>query len=136
MVKTTDLRLGNYLQLTNAARRDLWDCCEVRTESNVVIIEWINKDEIGAVVDGDSHEFDLDDLNYIPLTEKWLNKTDLTKEGILYEDGRFAIKPWEVGQDIEWVIFWKDKAILYEKEYKVHQLQNLYYLLTRKELTT
>jgi hypothetical protein len=135
-LQANELRIGNNLQLTETARRDLWDCCEVQTESNIVSVEWINKDEIGASVDGESHEFEYNDINPIPLTEEWLVKTDLIKDGILYEKGKFAIKPWEVGHDIEWVIFWGDKAILYEKEYKVHQLQNLYFALTGKELNT
>jgi hypothetical protein len=70
----------------------------------------------------------------IQLTEDWLTKTNLVKSGILYSKGKFAIKPWQVGQDIEWVIFWGDKVILYKKDYKVHQLQNLYFELAGEEL--
>jgi len=75
------------------------------------------------------------DAEPIPLTEEWLQKTGLEKTSILYQKGKFAIKAWKVGVDIEWVIFWGDHVILYVKDYHVHQLQNLYFALTGEELT-
>ena len=70
----------------------------------------------------------------VELTEELLLKCGLIVNGILYEKGRFAIKKWKVGDDIEWVIFWEDKAILYKKPYYLHELQNLYFALTGEEL--
>lgn len=76
----------------------------------------------------------IDLIKPIILTTEFLEKTELEQSGILYQKGKFAIKPWSVGGEIEWVIFWGDKAILYEKNYPVHRLQNLYFALSNEEL--
>ena len=70
----------------------------------------------------------------IHITEKLLLRLGFKKDEILYNKERFAIKKWEVGSEIGWVIFWLDKDILYVKPYYLHQLQNIYFSLTGEEL--
>ena len=71
----------------------------------------------------------------IELCEKWLINLGFTKNGVLYEHGKFAIKEWQVGSDNQWQLFWGDCHIKQAINMKVHELQNLFFALTDTELS-
>ena len=96
------------------------------------------QNRIDFKVKGFIHSIEKDkyfDLRELKLTSDLLLKAGFIKDGILYSKDKFAIKEWKVGSEIEWVIFWGNNAILCEKNYPFHKLQNLIYSLTGSELS-
>ena len=130
MINVNELRIGNLLQmpfLGNVNIEVIGIALADRNGENRLFVQ--AKDKSGSTF------FELPEkYKPITLTTEIIEKTELEKTGILYQKGKFAIKLWVVGGEIEWVIFWGDKAILYEKNYPVHRLQNLYSSLSNEEL--
>jgi hypothetical protein len=74
----------------------------------------------------------------IPLTGEWLEKFGFEKSGAVYNLGysiEFSIKKWNGKDGTDWVIFQGHRNVFYKGEFYVHQLQNLYFCLTKTELT-
>ena len=133
MIQKNDLRIGN----------------KVNYKGNVVEIENFNEKEFniyfsdgsygGGYCDVPPHQYsdgELKDCEPIPLTEKWLldlgfgikeiyPKNEIHPKGwIIYEKDEFTIT-----DDFRLQIFGKSVKIEY-----VHNLQNVYYAIERKEL--
>lgn len=113
-MKTTDLRIRNIIYNTETQKN------EQTTLEHLLSIE-----------EGDGI------LEEVPLTEEWLIKFGfelLCRKSIGFKDTVFSMqKPsWSlIKLDKGWgVSFWQGNSLLY-----VHQLQNLYFALTNKELT-
>lgn len=81
---------------------------------------------------------DLDEVEFIPLTEEWLEKLGFTTDGrhhtVCYDLGLLSIevpnKLYSSGR-----AYFNSWCILNEMPKHVHQLQNLYFALTGEELT-
>ena len=112
-LRASELRIGNYVQLN----------------TNITQVDVIDYNQIIAT------EFGLIELKYIkpiPLTEEWLLKFGFETDNIewwngiisigIYKDGLFYCPTGKISLRI-------GKEIQY-----VHQLQNLYFALTGKEL--
>ena len=128
-MKASELRIGNYIN-----RPDLGDG-HLRTESILAIYERVKTTGPIKTI------FDFQDIHPIPLTEEWLLKfgfgksedhevghnTDLNFN--FYYDWHFKRFRIESGfnSDNDWIV--PMPHIQY-----VHQLQNLYFALTGKEL--
>jgi len=118
VLSATELRIGNYVEYKN----------------NIV------KFAIGDFTEADNNSQFLElFINPIPLTEQWL------KDFGFIDDGRFKWNGWywigdfgiahEPDQDC-WVWQVVDEGSVEMPDFKyVHQLQNLYFILTGKELT-
>ena len=130
MINEKELRIGNLLQMPFLGNVNIEVIGMALAERNEGLKLFVQ----GKTKSGDTF-FELPDkYKSIVLSTEFLEKTELVKDGILYQKGKFAIKKWVIGGEIEWVIFWGDKAILYEKNYPVHRLQNLYFALSNEEL--
>ena len=119
-MKANELRIGNYVKAPKGARYNN-DVIQFGIHEFLKIAECV---------------YDIEDFEPIPLTEEWLLKFGLTRiecnQGEYYPYTDINIVKvdeyyrLEVGSD-EYVIGYKIKY--------VHQLQNLYFALTNKELT-
>jgi len=122
----SDFRIGNYV----ASKQ--W-----KGYGQIEGIE-VLQDRIDFKVKGFIHSIEKDkyfDLRELKLSSDLLLKAGFQKDGILYSKDKFAIKEWKVGSEIEWVIFWGNNVILYERNYQFHKLQNLLYSLSGSELS-
>ena len=132
-MKVKELRIGNYINGIYDQDNELSEICRV-----------VAMDETGSLLDyqiwveseSSNHEFYYE-FNPILLNAEWLEKFGFIKNGILYEKekhSQFALKEWIVGGITEWIIFWGD-SILHKIEPKyIHELQNLYFVLTGEDL--
>ena len=142
-MKATELRIGNYVMYEQTTHI-------IRTLLNRICTSlWIN-DTVGDVY---THTFK--DITPIPITEEWLLKFGFEK---LANDGRYGYRYYIAIADYWYVIErdWrkeqshffgieytdcpnpKDDHIYHSFTFKlkhIHQLQNLYFALTGKELT-
>jgi hypothetical protein len=115
-----ELRLDNYICINN----NLHPCRVKEITMSSVVVESIKENYSEPTINS---------MNPIPLTEEWLLKFGFYKsdnygndeyrlDGYSYFRGRFYISDCdECGEDVE-INF-------------VHELQNLYFALTKKELT-
>lgn len=115
MIELRELRIGNYINITD-----------------------INYNDVVTKIDATGHENSIETMLYsyvdaesiqgIPLTEEILLKCGFyDKKGYYFLRG-FEIRFWD-GVNVTY------KGIeLFEKDLRLHQLQNLYHSLTGKEL--
>jgi hypothetical protein len=124
MIQPQELRIGNYVKHNNE-----WSYRDDNTDA----FQW-NENDWYALGEGTLF---LENVEPIPLTEKWLLDFGFTKSIAEYRlkisndtytaiviDNRFDSM---INNDGQWCFF--DANIKY-----VHQLQNLYFALTNKEL--
>lgn len=141
MIQPHELRIGNLVQYPQADPRDCFE-----GEAGIVKVKSINPD-MGGINGwhdmGTGGETKFEDLNGILLTEEWLLKFGFERFGdvgkvyskelnrkerkLFYFNGLRAVRFYEKSNDKE---SWFDKGDI---EF-VHQLQNLYFALTGKEL--
>lgn len=116
VVKYNELRLGNYI---NSAHNGL---------AEVMAIIPCHKKSI-YVSNKNSSPFatslSIDELNGIPLTEEWLLKLGFEKYKLGFRNGNLWVTLTELA--------WFGNSEITEIKY-VHQLQNLYFALTKEEL--
>ena len=121
-MKATELRIGNWVIFN--------------PDNGEFIVSEINCFGSNNLING----LNAEDISPIPLTEEWLVKFGIPKTiDWVWLDSEYCITLEFVnvcGQDTNgryeiWVYF--DNALLKQVEY-VHQLQNLYYTLTGKEI--
>jgi hypothetical protein len=113
-MKANEVRVGDYINYT--------------TEREIVTMQ-ITYEYIRLIHNGNKN------FKPIRLTEEWLLKFgfkySLRLEEFMFKDN-FEIQPYKRGFLNS--VIWCDNQILEEFKY-VHQLQNLYFALTNKELT-
>ncbi len=68
----------------------------------------------------------------IPLTEEWLLKLGFEKDFLEWDKQCISLQYWKQSNSYHWVSSSGDIDVLLKH---VHQLQNLYFALTNKELT-
>ena len=117
-MKTTELRLGNlvYDRSGKLLRIDWWE------NINKVCMDM----NIGGTQVHPLTEYP-EFCKPIPLTEEWLLKFGFFKNDDLFYIG-------EIGLYLDGNIWWNKELINGDCEY-IHQLQNLYFALTGKELS-
>ena len=75
------------------------------------------------------------DLRPIELTGKILEQLGFGKNEALYEFGDFALKEWTVGRQEQWQVFLGNSHLGQFNDMAIHELQNLFFALTGKELS-
>jgi len=103
----------------------------INSPYGVSTIYGVNKDCIQIEIVETIYDFDLDEINPIPITEEWLldlgftrQPWGLTKDGLLFKDPKLDCKNLvlEIGNGHRTQIKY------------IHELQNLYFALTGEEL--
>ena len=126
MINAKEIRIGNLVEyrITDKLdeRKEWWEVSEIDADD----IHWLSK------VDTKDEDF-----RPIPLTEEWLLKLSFKKEGeryfntfivLRFINNKVDVFNLGVSQDDEYLEFLN--SINY-----VHQLQNLHFALTHRELT-
>ena len=137
MIQANELRIGNYVYLYNP---EAWQeyinevCTVVGMDLNITKKEKeIWKSSFGSLVLESKNKKQFNQFSEyaksIPLTEEWLLKFGFLKyKG---DNKVFWLNDFEFKNDLKW-IFWRGNILKNIKH--VHQLQNLYFALTNKEL--
>lgn len=114
-----DLRIGNIIEC-------------VLVEYRVTMVDSKNSVSGISLHNPDDNELVLDDMWYpIPLTEEWLLKAGLRKEGSRYYIGH---EYW-VQQDCNhWVMIEMDEWVEITSFDYVHEFQNAYKVILKKEV--
>ena len=116
-MKANELRIGNLViheQTTHIIKNVLENTC---------VSDWVEAKEV------DNYTHNYNEIKPIPLTEEWLFKFGFKDNNFCYEFEEHEIKILEDGT----YIYWVDSGYICSFKY-VHQLQNLYFALTQKEL--
>ena len=118
-MKANEIRIGNYIEIGN----------------KITQVGEIFDDGITTELDKHQYEYLISDINSIPLTEDWLIQLgfdwDIYYQG--YTEGNWVINPnLKNGFKINYGKRRND-PIIWDIRF-VHQLQNLYFALTEKEL--
>lgn len=130
-LKANDLRIGNLITLNDKVRQRLWED-KITAISDYFKIETIwNDGDVLVLLDDESVELDLTEIEPIPLTEERLLKFGFKNN--TYPKEKYFL------QDFEYNIFNKQVSIckmqITNIDIKfVHSLQNLYHALTGEEL--
>lgn len=135
-MEAKELRIGNYVDIINRSNQihlpmglelqvvaiSLFSIDYIRASENLLEVEKPNTEALFSVTP-------------IPLTEEWLLKTGFKKDGSKYLHGGGGRKS---------LIIWEGLYVFFFSDFSghdsikithVHQLQNLYFALTGKELT-
>ena len=144
MIPIVELRIHNLVSITESARKELFDCNEVLFEKNIHQVTGLDIDELRLFIDSMEVEFDYSQIEPIELTKEWLKKAgfdEATHEGndvMIYSksEWNFVLEYYnfQVKSESSWFLV----QYLGQLEIKIqfiHQLQNLYFALTNKELT-
>jgi hypothetical protein len=135
MIKASELRIGNLLEFSNGIE-----------PAKIVMVG--RRFFSSAAIEKEDGDFNVTPYyRGIPLTEEWLIRFGFlqgkSKYGndfsILNEDGftvMFSIEHWiDVEETSVWKNHWHTKGLLNKNKLQfVHQLQNLFFALTGKEL--
>ena len=132
-MKTQELRIGNYLELQEI----IFKVISIDGRDNSIIAESINKECPSIITEIPKP---------IPLTEEWLLKFGFHQQiGFIKFIGEKYTNSFEVAHNSldKWYCYFRnfnkgeqDDFVLLRNDLKyVHQLQNLYFELTGKELT-
>lgn len=112
-----EFRLGNYAYVTRSHGKS-----EMKAAIKQITINYLKTLESNQ----NNEEFLSRFINPIPLTEEWLIKFGFVKQGRYYRIGKVKITFRDC---------WRfEYGGFISKIYYVHQLQNLYFALTDKEL--
>lgn len=125
-MRTPELRVNNYVGMNLSVLPDnIFKVSEVGSTMRV----WQDKE---------IHYFDVDDLEPIPLTEEWLEKFGFKLIDMMFEN--VPMRYWRndfiiVVDESKVVLLYNDKEIVTTVNVGyVHQLQNLFFCLTGREL--
>jgi hypothetical protein len=114
-----ELRIGNYVSVKEKELKSFLDDYGLHGIENSFEVVSIDNVHLNILIDGLEVEYYLSDLQPIPLTEEWLVKLKMEhNESLTKGNGTY----W-------FTLITPHTPITY-----VHQLQNLYFALTGKEL--
>ena len=141
MLKPEELRIGNYVSLTDSALNDLYDWGEILVETNEFKVTMVQSGDCNLEVNNDEIDFDLSSLQPIPLDEEWLLKLGFEpddKDDCLvyykkYVRGKYGYIVVN-GKTFDAEVGASGYLAITIKKCNVHQLQNLFYSLIGKEL--
>ena len=148
-MESTDLRIGNYVYYENTTHiisgimgnkiYSWW------VKDGIAVIEYEQKDIGGAQVENPYMDV-ISQYEPIPLTEEWLLKLGFSLKD--YKEGYIGIEHKAGGIITDFVLTypkvmgefqkhfaWEHSKWKYNTIEYVHQLQNLFYILTNEELT-
>lgn len=134
----TELRIGNYVTLTEKLRREMWDN-QISAYNEYFKVDTIYSDgDVVLELDDENVDFESKDIQPIELTEEWLLKLNFEKKevyvsGVMY-DGWLNFSFHLDINHIKNTFFYHWMGGNIEIKY-VHQLQNLFFALTGEELT-
>lgn len=136
-MKASKLRCGNlvYAQSVHKGRYQNY----ILNKKKIVIVESIlDLVEYGGKINNnhDSWDYDLENVNGIDLTEEWLLKFGFEQSFEDEENNSIFINgAFEVTKHCFKSEFWMDLHLITPNRIRyVHQLQNLYFVLTGNEL--
>lgn len=126
-MEVKELRISNYLTITESAKKDLWNCIEINIKNIYCEVESFSNDEIYLIIDNyESIEFGYEDVKPILLTEEILLKCGYKK----FDNNHYIILGHMIYMLSDMFICDKNGIII---KY-LHQLQNLYFAINGKEL--
>jgi hypothetical protein len=142
-MKASELRIGNFVTLSEKQRQELW-YNQIHAQKEFFVVKTIYSDnDISIEVDDEIIDISENDVEPIPLTEEWLLKFGFIKE---YNDDERENRDcfylnnsddsFYINYDISyngWYLGASTYGFLKSFEH-VHQLQNLYFALTNTEL--
>lgn len=144
-MEVKDLRIGNYVSLNKKQRDELWINNEICADKYYYSVDVIyGSGEIVLKLDAEDIDFDIKDIQPIPLTEEWLLKLGFEEKGDNKEESYFLLYGFHLENRAndkfslninkeDFGCWWIDQ---YLKELKyVHQLQNIFFCITGEELT-
>ena len=82
MILIQELRIHNLVSITEAARKELFDCNEVLFEENTHRVSGLDIDELRLFIDSMEVEFDYSQIEPIELTGEWLIKCNVVKRSV------------------------------------------------------
>lgn len=133
-MKANELRLGNWVNIPS---------CGINATIDIIGNKRFCIDNTNIDLDTDDTSFDLEDASPIQLTEEWLLRFGFSEIGITANTEYYVL---EVSENMDIEVELNPSRVLLsvgreinvvaselKMEY-VHQLQNLYFVLTGKEL--
>lgn len=139
MIDIKELRIGNYVNVIFEKEIDRGNGIIEDVEFNE-IVEVTGIDNLGLIWDEEDREWNEKDVSPIPITEEWLIKLGFEKPVISWIcnfsfcSNKFLLTEWDNDKG-SWIISLnKNNGVLIDKAKYIHQLQNLYFALTGKEL--
>lgn len=136
MVKATELMIGNLVTLGDKQRKELW-CNQIHAQNEFFEVKTIYSDnDIALELDDEIVDISEVDVEPIPLSRELLLKFNFYENrsnNSWQLDTKYGFSIW--GRiDKGFYVYVESDEIGNKIEY-VHQLQNLYFALTGKELT-
>jgi len=122
MIKANELRIGNWVK-TNSE----WH------ENGISEIHYISPLNIIVRTNGVYQQYDINEIEPIPLTEEWLVKLGFVYNEYMYSYNLNIV----ISKNIEWIGIYSnrmDDDAEFNAPKFVNQLQNLYFALTGQEL--
>ena len=142
-MKAEELRIGNYVEVSKNMFCEYLDCLDLDDidkipDNKCMQIVAVEKDQVRISLFDEEVEFYYEDLKLIPLTEQWLIDFGFNYEDV-GNDNHFTKTFSKPFINIEYSINVPEFRLLYNGFHiiikHVHQLQNIYFALTGKELT-
>jgi hypothetical protein len=134
-MKSSELRIGNYVDVVNRSNEVHLPFNTIRKVGGIELFKVsLHEHDKPFIIQSGHWEVDLKDLCPIPITEDWLLRFEFKREKLggfkkspisikLNEDSSFKGNIWI---HVEWM---SSLQVRY-----IHELQNLYFSLTSKEL--
>ncbi len=138
-MKVTELRIGNLVTLDDKMRKECWEN-QIHAHNDFFEVKTIYSDgDVSLQLDDEIIELSEDEIDPIPLTEEWLLKAGFEKINHINGYSFFYYKRKRNSNMTSISIYDSHTTIgntstIPHCEY-IHQLQNLYFTLTQKELT-
>ncbi len=122
-MKTTELRIGNFISIN-------FGNCD---DGKIITVDGVSDCEVYNEEHGYSP---CNEFKPIPLTEQWLLDFGFKDEFGYYSKGAFLISLADDASSFfkDGRVYFNSRVIIENQPKYVHQLQNLYFALTQKEL--
>lgn len=138
-MKTEELRLNNLVSLSYETRKGVFDSCHIDDTNSLLNDEAFPVDKLYSdgcelLIGAEDIEFSIEEIEPILLTEEWLLKLGFEPHKSI--DGSFSHYAKDVftyNTNHGWWLFSQRLFDQSRLEY-VHQLQNLFYAITGKDV--
>ena len=143
-MKATELRIGNYVNIKEEAKKNLFDTCSLLeaqvkylNENQLFKVASVDEDQVRLYLENEEVEFNFDEIEPVELTSEIIKyfgfegqPSDFYKDKLsiclkgsdsFHKEGRVYFNSWCI----------KEKQIKY-----LHKLQNLFFSLTEEELAS
>jgi len=126
-IRIQELRIGNIVNVTKEIQEDVYLELDIDMCKGYYEVDSISKDEVVLIIDKNKTEFEYSEIKPIPLTEEWIKRCKFNFKKLELED--LAVSIGLISGEIHFVIGNYHKELKY-----LHQLQNIYFYFTEKEL--